>query len=117
MAFDELWPIAVVLLAGFLPNEVWRLLGLAVGQTLREDSRLFLFLKCVSTAVLAAVVAQLVLTPPGQLALVPAVVRIGAVACGLVAYALTGGSVMTGGAVAIACLVAASFGLTGPFTR
>ncbi len=31
----ELWPYLVLILVGFLPNEIWRMLGLLVGARAR----------------------------------------------------------------------------------
>ena len=60
----ELWPYVVLILVGFLPNEVWRMLGILVARGLDEDSELLVWVRAVATAVLAGVISQLVLTPP-----------------------------------------------------
>jgi len=92
----ELTPYLVLVFVGFLPNEIWRLLGLLVGGGLDEDSEVIIWVRAVAVAVLAAVIAKLVLVPPGALAAVPLVVRLGAIGCGYMAYALARQSVFTG---------------------
>ena len=61
-------PYLVLLLVGFLPNEIWRLLGVWSARGIDEDSELIVWVRAVATAVLAAVIAKLTLVPPGALA-------------------------------------------------
>ena len=67
----ELNAYVLLVLVGFLPNEVWRMLGLVVGRGIDEESELFMWARAVATAVLAGVIAKLVIFPPGALAGVP----------------------------------------------
>ena len=92
----ELGPYLALVLAGFLPNEIWRLLGVVVARGLDEDSELLVWVRAVATAVLAGVIAQLILTPPGQLAGVPLAVRVSAAAIGFAAFVLIRRSVFVG---------------------
>ena len=39
VTFAELGPMLALILVGFLPNEVWRLLGLVSGARPRRDAR------------------------------------------------------------------------------
>jgi Branched-chain amino acid transport protein (AzlD) len=55
----------VLLLVGFLPNEVWRVLGVVIGRGLDEKSEFMIWVRAVAVAVLAAVIAKLILVPPG----------------------------------------------------
>jgi hypothetical protein len=87
---------ALLLLVGFLPNEIWRMLGLVVGRGIDEDSEFFMWARAVAIAVLAGVIAKIILLPPGTLASVPLAVRLGAIACGLLAYLLVRRSVFAG---------------------
>ena len=73
-------PLVVV---GFLPNEVWRRLGLVVARGIDEEFK-FSWARAVATAVLAGVIAKIVMFPPGALAVVPLGVRLGAIFCGFV---------------------------------
>jgi hypothetical protein len=79
-------PYLALLLLGFLPSEVWRWIGLLVGRGLDEDSEIILWVRAVATALVAAVVARLVLIPPGALASVPLWVRLVALGGGVVAF-------------------------------
>jgi len=92
----ELTPYLVLIFVGFLPNEIWRVLGLLVGGGLDEDSEVIVWLRAVAVAVLAAVIAKLVLVPPGALAAVPLVVRLAAIASGHLVYGLARRSVFAG---------------------
>lgn len=92
----ELHAYALLLLVGFLPNEIWRMLGLVVARGVDEDSEFFVWARAVAVAVLAGVIAKLILFPPGALADVPVSIRLGAIACGLVAFLLVRRSVFAG---------------------
>jgi hypothetical protein len=92
----ELHAYLLLVLAGFLPNEVWRLLGLVVARRIDEESELFLWARAVATAVLAGVIAKLILFPPGALANVAPAIRLAAIACGLAAFFLLRRSVFAG---------------------
>ena len=58
----ELWPYFALIVAGFLPNEVWRWLGLLASRGLDEDSQIIVWVRAVATAILAGVIAQLMTT-------------------------------------------------------
>ena len=57
----ELSPYLVLILVGFLPNEIWRALGLVLARGLNEDSEIVVWSRAVATAILAAVIATLIL--------------------------------------------------------
>ena len=57
--------LLVLVLAGFLPNEVWRMIGLWLGAGVDEGSELLVWVRAVATAILAGVIAQILLAPPG----------------------------------------------------
>ena len=88
--------LVVLLLAGFLPNESWRMLGLWLGSGVDEESDLLVWVRAVATAILAGVIAQILLLPPGALASIPGFLRIGAVAVGLLAFAASRRSIFAG---------------------
>ncbi|MGZ5805104.1 MAG: AzlD domain-containing protein [Xanthobacteraceae bacterium] len=98
MSFDvgSLGPYFALLLVGFLPNEIWRLLGIVASRQLDEGSELLVWVRAVATAVLAGVISQLILTPPGPLANLPLIARLGAVAIGFVAFLLIRRSIFVG---------------------
>ncbi|MGB8401650.1 AzlD domain-containing protein [Bradyrhizobium sp.] len=88
--------LLVLVIAGFLPNEVWRMLGLWFGGGLDEGSELLVWVRAVATAILAGVIAQILLQPPGALASVQDWLRYGAVAAGFAAFMVTKRSIFAG---------------------
>jgi Branched-chain amino acid transport protein (AzlD) len=84
----DLHSYALLLLVGFLPTEIWRQFGVLVARRINDQSELFLWTRAVATAVLAGVIAKIVLYPPGTLANIPLLIRLGAIACGLGAVLL-----------------------------
>ena len=88
--------LLVLVIAGFLPNEVWRMLGLWLGGGVDEGSEILIWVRAVATAILAGVIAQILMQPPGALASVPDWLRYGAVAAGFVAFMLTRRSIFAG---------------------
>jgi hypothetical protein len=92
----EIGPYLALILVGFLPNEFWRVLGLVMVRGLDEDSEVIVWVRAVATAMLAAVLAQLILASSGALAAVPVAVRVGAAAAGFVAFVIGRRSVFAG---------------------
>jgi branched-subunit amino acid transport protein len=88
--------LLVLVIAGVLPNEVWRMLGLWFGGGVDEGSELLVWVRAVATAILAGVIAQILVLPPGALASVPDWLRYGAVAAGFTAFMLTRRSIFGG---------------------
>jgi hypothetical protein len=92
----ELGPYLALVLVGFLPNEIWRLFGIVVARGLDEGSELLVWVRAVATAVLAGIIAQLILTPPGALAGIALSVRVVAVIVGFAAVLAVRGSIFVG---------------------
>ncbi|HZS63237.1 MAG TPA: AzlD domain-containing protein [Xanthobacteraceae bacterium] len=92
----DLWPYLLLVLVGFLPNEIWRMLGLWLSHGLDEGSEVLVWVRTVATAVLAGVIGKLILFPAGALAGVPVAVRVAATLCGLVIFFLSRRSVFAG---------------------
>jgi branched-subunit amino acid transport protein len=88
--------LLVLVLAGFLPNEVWRMAGLWFGAGVDEGSEVLVWVRAVATAILAGVIAQILVQPPGALADVPDWLRYGAVAAGFAIFMLTRRSIFAG---------------------
>lgn len=109
----DLWPYAALLLVGFLPNEMWRALGLVLARGLNEDSELVILSRALAAATLAGVIAKLILFSGGALALTPVGVRLGAAAIGFAAYMLVRRSVFAGVATAELALFAGSLWFPG----
>jgi Branched-chain amino acid transport protein (AzlD) len=96
MSVQDFWPYAVVAMCGFLPTEIWRVLGVVLGKGFAEDSEAIIFIRMIATGLVAAVVAKLLLSPIGALAHVPVSVRVGAVLVGIVATLASKRSVLIG---------------------
>jgi len=92
----ELWPYFVLVVIGFLPNEIWRLLGLVLARGLNEESQIVLWSRAVATAILAGVVAKLIVFSSGALANIPLGVRMAAVVIGFAAFLLVRRSALAG---------------------
>lgn len=101
-----LLPYLALLLIGFLPSEMWRWLGLVLGQGLDEESEIILWVRAVATALVAGVIARVALFPPGALAGLPLALRLGALACGFLAFLLFRRSPFAGVLVGEAALIA-----------
>lgn len=105
-AVHGLGPYLVLVLVGFLPNEVWRMLAVLLSRSLDESSEWLVWVRAVATAVLAGVVVQLTLSPPATLAAVPVAVRVGAVVVGFVVFLSLRRSVFAGVVAGEAALIA-----------
>ena len=77
MSTLELSPYVALVLVGFLPNEIWRVLGLLLARGLNEDSEIVVWSRAVATAILAGVIARLG---------IPLSVRVAAAVCGFAAF-------------------------------
>jgi hypothetical protein len=95
-AVVEWGPYLVLILVGFLPNELWRAVGLLTARGLSEDSELVIWSRTVATALLAGVIAKLILFSSGELANIPVAVRIAAAACAFATYLTINRSVFAG---------------------
>jgi hypothetical protein len=102
---SELNAYALLVLVGFLPSEIWRVLGFVAARRIADESELFIWARAVAIAVLAGVIAKIVLFPPGTLDNVPLAIRLVAIACGLVAFFVVRRSVFTGVAIGEAVLM------------
>lgn len=99
------WPYLVVALIGFLPTEIWRLMGVVAAQSIREDSQVLVWVRAVSQALVAGVVAKILFFPPGVLAQLPAYVRWVAFCIGLGAFFGLRRSVLAGVLIGEAALI------------
>src|ERR1700759_3572944 len=88
--------LVVLLVAGVIPNQIWRWLGLWIGGGLDEGSDLLMWVKAVATAILAGVIAEILVHPPGALASVPDPLRYGALIVGFIVFCLTRRSIFAG---------------------
>jgi hypothetical protein len=104
-ALAELWPYLLLILVGYLPNEMWRMLGLVLARGLNEDSEIVVWSRAVATAIIAGVIAKLILFAAGALAGIPLGVRVGAAICGFLAFLAVKRSVFVGVLVGEAVLL------------
>jgi branched-subunit amino acid transport protein len=88
--------LLILVVAGFLPNEVWRMAGLWFGAGVDEGSEVLVWVRAVATAILAGVIAQILLQPPGALASISDWLRYGAVAAGVIVFFATKRSIFAG---------------------
>jgi Branched-chain amino acid transport protein (AzlD) len=110
--YEGLWGYLVLIMVGFLPADIWRLLGVIIGRGLDEESELLVWVRAVATAVLAGVIAKIVFFPPGALATLPLAVRLAAIGCGFSAFLLARRSVFAGLVTGEAVLLTAGFVLS-----
>ena len=103
--------LAILFVAGVIPNQIWRMLGLWFGGGIDENSELLVWVRAVATAILAGIIAQLVVQPPGALASVPDWLRYGAVAAGFTAFMLARKSIFTGVIVGEVVMIAGKYWL------
>ncbi|MGH6763161.1 MAG: AzlD domain-containing protein [Phyllobacterium sp.] len=99
------WPYVFILLAGWLPTDIWRYLGVFAGGRISEDSSALVLVRGVATALVAGVIAQLILYPAGALAESPVLLRMGAAAAGFTAYFFLGKRIIVGVAIAEIILI------------
>lgn len=115
MSFDSIdawwWPFLFILVAGWLATDTWRFLGVYLGGRISEDSDILVLVRAVATALVAAVIANLVIFPGGALAETPVALRLAAAAAGFAAYLYLGKRVVVGIAVAEAVFIGGFFGL------
>jgi hypothetical protein len=102
---DWWWPYLFILLAGWLPTDIWRFIGVLIGGRVREDSEALVIVRAVATALVAGVIAQLILYPSGSLAESSVFLRIGAAAAGFAAYLFLGRRIIVSVIVAESILI------------
>ena len=90
MTADALAPYLVVLLAGALPNESFRIAAVLMARGISERSWLFGWIRIVAVTLLAAVVSKIVTSPPAALGAVPTWVSMIGIASGVATFRLTG---------------------------
>lgn len=71
------WSYLWLLLAGFCATQPWRYLGVVLSVNLQTGSEVLVWVRLVSTALVAGLVARMLLLPAGALASVPMDIRLG----------------------------------------
>jgi branched-subunit amino acid transport protein len=108
---ETLLLIAALVVAGTLATDVWRVAGVFLARGLKPESRVVLWIKDVSTALLAGLVARLVFFPPEAMADVPLFVRLIAFASTVLIFLLAGQRPLFSIAAGLVFLVAAQWAL------
>ena len=90
------WPFLFILVAGWLATDSWRYLGVYLGGRIRDDSEALVLVRAIATALVAAVIGNLILFPSGDLAETPEALRISAAAAGFIAYLLARKTIIVG---------------------
>lgn len=76
------WPYVFIFLAASLPTLVWRWLGVLLVADLDENSQWIVLVRCISTALVSAVVAQFIFHPSGAIADISLIMRLAAACIG-----------------------------------
>lgn len=104
---------AALFFAGFMVTAPWRAMGVYLARNLDTDSEIFLWVRAVSTALVAGLVARMLIYPSGALALVPSPLRLGAFVAGIAVYYLARRSLGLGIMAGVAVMLAGQFLLLG----
>jgi len=99
------WPYLFIVVGGWLATDAWRFLGVYLGGRIAEDSEALVAVRALATALVAAVIGNLIVFPSGVLADAPLELRILAAATGFIAYLLIRRSVLAGILVGEAVLI------------
>ena len=92
----DLQALWILLIAGVLPHEIWRVLGFLAGRRIDEGAEILVWVRAVATGIVGCVVVQVLIVPPGALATVPLALRFLAFAFGFVIYLAVKRSVLAG---------------------
>lgn len=76
----------LVVLIGFLVTQPWRWAGVLFSKNLDENGEIILWVRAVSTALIAALIMRLLISPPGSLEEAPLMVRILSLLCATVTF-------------------------------
>lgn len=108
------WPLLILMLVGVLPNEVWRIAAALLARRVNEGSDVFVLVRMVSTALVAAVVAKLLVQPPPALSDIPFWGRAGILALASGVFFATGRSMLWAVLGGVCVTVAASLYFGAP---
>lgn len=109
-AFDYWWwPYLYILIGGWLATDAWRFLGVYFGGRISDDSQAIVFVRCVATALVAAVIGNLIIFPSGELANTSLVLRFSAAVAGFAAFLALNRNMLAGIVAAEVVLLAGIF--------
>ncbi len=83
---ESLVIVAAMIPAGFAATYMWRALAVVAVTRIDPESDLLLWVRAVSTALVAALVMRMIIVPSGVLATIAVEHRIGAVAIGIAVF-------------------------------
>lgn len=106
---SESWQFLVIIVAGWLATDIWRALGVLLGNRLDERSEALIWVRSVATALVMAVTSKLIVFPTGSLAGTPLWLRLAAAGIGFAAFLVAGQRVLVCVVVAIAILLAGMY--------
>ncbi len=109
---DNAWIWLTLAIAGTAANGIWRLAGLFLSRGADPESPVMLWVKDVSTALVASLVARMLIVPTGELAAIGFAVRFLAFGTGVAAYLLSGKRLVIG----LVCAEAMFFGAHAALT-
>ena len=78
----------LIFFLGCLPTVIWRFLGVYFAEKITEDSEVFIWVRAVATALIAALVMHIVIAPTGLLAQTALSSRVLALSAAVVVYAM-----------------------------
>jgi branched-subunit amino acid transport protein len=90
------WPYLFIMAGGWAMTYPWRVLGVLLGGRVDEDSDVLVLVRAIATALVAAVIGNLIVFPSGPLADAALWLRIGAAGAGFAAYLLLRRTVLVG---------------------
>lgn len=99
------WSYVFLIIAGFGATQPWRYLGVILSRNVHEDAEILVWVRAVSTALVAGLVARMVLLPAGALADVPLSIRLGAFMFGVASFFLSGRRLIIGVSCAAVSLI------------
>ncbi|WP_162653805.1 AzlD domain-containing protein [Lentilitoribacter sp. Alg239-R112] len=105
------WPFVFILIAGWLATDIWRWLGVIVGNRLQEGSLALTWVRAMATSLIAGIIAKLILQPTGSLADFDIYLRVLAVATGFLVFLMAGKRIAVGILVALLVLLVGDWGL------
>ena len=95
--------------AGWATTYVWRFAGVYLAERVAPDSEILMWIRSVATALVAALVARLIVAPPGLLAATEYEVRLAAMAIGVAVFYGFGRQTGAGVAAAVISLFGISW--------
>ncbi|MFT4077974.1 AzlD domain-containing protein [Rhodomicrobium lacus] len=104
---DSTWIWLSFAIVGTAASDIWRFAGVFLSRGVDPDSAVIAWVKDVSTALVAALIARMLLSPTGALAGVGDAVRFIAFGAGLAAFGLSGRRLAVGLLAAEAAFFAA----------